>query len=366
MKRILVLMALLLLLGMVPAVPKCSANGISLNRFCVETRHTGKAPEGRLVASLLSTKLYAAPPTQVDSVRDMWIDVSMGAPLVDWFNRTARPDDIARVENIAQIELLDRITVGRKLVVFKSVDDAERLVPEIANQIDIIGYNLESGPANPLEEQENPVESVQRMRELADHHGLLLAVGPDRDFALTNGPEMAPYVDIFVLQVQRAQTDPFQVRNFVEPLAAQLREANPDLQISVQVRTEGDVVALVDLIASLQEQLDGVSILTSPETVTIAEDLVHELRTWTPATPTATAGIETPELPTAQRTPTVQAGAERTPIRLTPVATSTPAPGAAGGASDIPWIPVIAVAAGIGSIVGAVAATIVCTATRRS
>lgn len=296
----------------------------------------------------------------------MWIDVSMGAPLVDWFNRVARPDDIARVENIAQIGLLDSITVGRKLVVFRSVDEAERLVPEIADQIDIIGYNLERGPANPLEEQENPIESVQRMRDLADRYGLLLAVGPDRDFAVSDGPAMAPYVDIFVLQVQRAQTEPFQVRNFVEPLAARLRDANPDLQISMQIRTEGDVIALVDLVASLREQLDGVSILTSPETVAIAEDLVHELRTWVPATPTATAGAGSTEVPPAQRTPTTQADTERTPIRLTPVATSTPARAAPSGASNTPWIPVIAVAAGIGAIAGAVAATIVCTAIKRS
>ena len=323
-----------------------------------------------VLGTLPAVSTYAAPAMQTESVRDMWIDMSMGGPLIELFNRTARPDDIARVENIAQIGLLDRITVGRKLVIFKSVDEAERLVPEIVDQIDIIGYNLESGPANPLEDQNNPVESVQRMRDLADRHGLLLAVGPDRDFALSDGPAMAPYADIFVLQVQRVQTEPVRVQNFVEPLAAQLREANPDLQISVQVRTEGDVVALVDLIASLRDQLDGVSILTSPETVAIAEDLVEELRTWTPATPTppatATADAEPTELPPAQRTPTLQANAEQTPVRLTPVATSTPALVAPADESNPPWIPVIAVAAGIGAIVGAIAAAIVCIAIRRS
>lgn len=311
-------------------------------------------------------KQYAAPSSQVESVRDMWIDVSMGAPLIDWFNQTARPDDIARVENIAQIGLLDRITVGRTLVIFKSVDEAERLVPGIVDQVDIIGYNLESGPANPLEDQNNPVESVQRMRDLADRHGLLLAVGPDRDFALSDGPAMAPYVDIFVLQVQRVQTEPVRVRNFVEPLVAQLREANPDLQISVQVRTEGDVVVLVDLIASLRDQLDGVSILTSPETVAIAEDLVEELRTWTPATPTSTASAEPTDMPPAQRTPTMQTNAEQTPVRLTPVATTTPALAAPTDTPTMPWIPVIAVAAAVGAVVGAIAATIVCISIRRS
>jgi hypothetical protein len=64
----------------------------------------------------------------------------------------------------------------------------------------------------------------------------------------------------------------------VLPLTEQLHEANPDLEISVQVRTEGDVDAIVDLIKSIQDSLDGVSILTSPETVETAEALVTELR----------------------------------------------------------------------------------------
>lgn len=322
-----------------------------------------------VLGTLPAASTYATPSTQVESVRDMWIDLSMGAPLIEWFNRTARSDDVARVENIAQIGLLDRVTVGRKLVIFKSVDEAERFVPEIADQIDIIGYNLERGPANPLEDQNNPVESVQRMRDLADRHGLLLAVGPDRDFALSDGPAMARYADMFVLQVQRVQTEPVQVRNFVEPMAAELREVNPDLEISVQVRTEGDVVVLVDLVASLQEQLDGVSILTSPETVAIAEDLVKELRTRTPASssPTDTANVQPTDTPPAERTPTTQTKATQpTPIRLTPVATPTPARIAPNRSSNTTWFPMTAVAAGIGVVVGALVATIVCLAVRRS
>jgi hypothetical protein len=116
------------------------------------------------------------------------------------------------------------------------------------------------------------------MHNLAQQYGLTLAFGPDHDFALSHGVAIAPYVDIFVLQVQRVQTQPATVLDFVLPLTEQLREANPDLEISVQVRTEGDVDAIVDLIESVQGNLDGVSILTSPDTVDIAEALVTELR----------------------------------------------------------------------------------------
>ena len=76
------------------------------------------------------------------AVSDLWLDVSLGPPLIDWFNEVARPSDIARVEHIEQLALLDNVTVGRKLVVFKSAAEAERFIPLIADQIDIVGYNL--------------------------------------------------------------------------------------------------------------------------------------------------------------------------------------------------------------------------------
>jgi hypothetical protein len=242
-----------------------------------------------VIACLLVTGSVPSSPAQAawlqhvevqhaDSVHHLWLDIRLGPPLVNRFNRMAQPADIARVEHVEEIDLLDQVTVGRKLVIFKSVAEAERLVPGVADRIDIIGYNLEHRSISPAAEQANPVGSVQRMHNLAQQHGLTLAFGPDHDFALTHGAAIAPYVDIFVLQVQRVQTQPTTVFDFVLPLTEQLRKANPDLEISVQVRTEGDVDAIVDLIESMQGSLDGVSILTSPDTVQTAEALVTELR----------------------------------------------------------------------------------------
>jgi len=235
-----------------------------------------------LAVILLFTVESAPVPQQpVPAVSDLWLDVSLGPPLVDWFNSVAGPNDIARLENTNQLNLFDQITVGRKLLVFKSATEAERLIPGIANQVDIIGYNLEHDPANPADERDNPVASVRRMRALADKYGLVLAFGPDHDFALSDGVEIAPFVDIFVLQVQRVQTEPQTVFDFVLPLVPQLRKANPNLQISIQVRTEGDVEAIADLVSELKDYLDGISILTSPNTVPVAEALVKELQSRT-------------------------------------------------------------------------------------
>jgi hypothetical protein len=247
-----------------------------------------------LAILLLPVEPAAAQRRPAKAVEDLWLDVSIGAPLVSWFNGAARPTDIARVENPSQLDLFDLVTTGRKLLIFKSVPDAEQLLPHIASQIDIMGYNLEHGPANPPDEQAAPVESARQMRVLADEYGLTLAFGPDHDFALSDGVAIAPYVDIFVLQVQRAQTDPDEVYDFVRPLIPQLREANPDLQVTVQVRTEGDVTAIASLIGSLKDDLDGVSILTSPNTVPVAEALVAELR---PGTADANPAVEATAVP---------------------------------------------------------------------
>lgn len=256
-----------------------------------------------LLARLLLSALpaQAAPAGQANEAQ-LWRDISIGYPLVDWFNRVARPDDIARIENISQLELLEHIHVGRKLVVFKSVTEAEQIVPRIAGQIDIIGYNLEHGPANPIDEQENPLAAIKRMRQLANDYDLLLALGPDRSFALSDGAHLAPYVDIFVLQVQKVQTETVTVTDFVLPLVPQLRQANPNLQVSVQIRTEGDVVALADLVDLLRPNLDGVSILTSPETISVAADLIEELNRHDPAGAAATAPTKTPRTDTKGET----------------------------------------------------------------
>lgn len=258
-----------------------------------------------ITGSMPMSLAHAAPPQQADAVSDLWIDISLGPPLIDWFNQVARPDDIARIDHVRQLNLLDEITAGRKLVVFKSVEEAELFLPNIADRIDIIGYNLENGPGYHTEELANPVRSVKRMHNLAQKYDLELAFGPDHRLALSDGVDVAPYVDIFVLQVQRAQTEPARVFDFVLPMAQELHEANPDIEVAVQIRTEGDVAAIVDLIDAMNNSLDGVSVLTSPETVDVAEMLVVELQTREndirgpasiAAAPAATRG-ETPTAP---------------------------------------------------------------------
>jgi hypothetical protein len=126
-------------------------------------------------------------------------------------------------------------------------------------------------------------------------------------------------------------------------LIPKLHQANPDLDVSVQVRTEGDVVAIVDLIDSMKDDLDGVSILTSPETVDTAEALVTELRT-------RKSGIARPAATSAAPAAGVATGA---------------ATGLAQ-ASSAPWLFLVIGVLMVGATGGGIAAALIYTARRRA
>jgi hypothetical protein len=282
---------MLLMVALVAAscVPVSRAQGLD-EIAPAATVESGEPVAVASVASVgpVATRLYqphvmrvaqASRPTELSEPR-VFFDLSLQPQLVDFFNERALEDDIARVEHVSMLDLLDQITVGRKLVIFKNAVDAEELVPALAARMDIIGYNLEGGPSNLPEEQADPVGSARRVRNLADQYGLKVALGPSRDFALNYGAAMAPYVDLFVLQVQRVQTEHETVRNFVEPLVEELLAANPALEISIQIRTEGNVDNLVTLVDSLADGLSGVSILTSQETLPTAYTLYSALDVW--------------------------------------------------------------------------------------
>ena len=210
--------------------------------------------------------------------RPKHLQINLTPDLVSYFNQMAQPEDIAHIEHTSDVPLLEAVHAGRRMVVFKSATLAEQLVPRLGGYLDLIGYNLEHGPINPLAEKQDPVAAAQRMRALADQQGLGLAIGPDHDFVVSHGVLMAPYADQFVLQVQLVQEQPELVRSYVLSTSNALRQANPALEVVVQIRTEGNLDALVELVESLAPQIDGIAILTSPQTMELAIALWSRLR----------------------------------------------------------------------------------------
>jgi len=227
---------------------------------------------------LLAAACQPRPTPPARKLDHLSVGTIMNPALVDWFNEMARENDIASVK-AGGADLLGRITAGKRQVVFTSVAEAEQLVPTLADQMDIIGYDLEHWPLTPAEEQADPVAAVKRLRELADRYGLELAIGPDRRFAMEYGAEMAPYADRFILQLQRLQGNPDTLLDFTQPLIQELRQANPDLKINVVLRPdENNVEQLLDLVALIKDDIDGISILGNAQSAESVKAFVKGLR----------------------------------------------------------------------------------------
>lgn len=231
----------------------------------------------KLLVLLLLGGWWMQPPAvaaqdDVGQSQDMYFGVRLTPELVAWFNQMAGPLDVAGVLP-DEVGLLAQVTTGRKQVLFSSVAQAEELLPHIGDEIDIMGYDLEHWAATPATEQSDPITAVLQMRQLADEYHLLLGIGPDREFALQYGTQLAPHVDQFTLQVQRLQVNPQRFRAFANDLMADLRAANPEIQLVVQVRTEGNMEEVLALVSSLEEPVSGVGILYTPATVAKMQEL---------------------------------------------------------------------------------------------
>lgn len=214
----------------------------------------------RVFVVSVSIVLFALLPA-VAFARD-WTEMGITAPqMAQYFQQHAGSQDIARVDHPSDIGLISGITVGRKMVIFKSVSEIETFMRSNANSLDIIGYNLEPGQTHNASELANPVAAAKAAKAVAAQYGKLLAIGLTKSLTSQYGPAMAPYADIWILQVQKAQDDPRQVVAWVQPMSKALKQANPNVQIAVQIRTDSQPAALSGLINSMT-WLDGVSILT--------------------------------------------------------------------------------------------------------
>jgi hypothetical protein len=219
------------------------------------------------VAILLTLAACVPAPTPTPPLPPdgLWFGVWLiNDELTGWFNTTAQEQDIGAVHR-NHAERLAGITAGRPQLIFASAAEAETMVPELAGKFDILGYDLEHWDATPDDEQADPIAAVKRMRELADKYDLVFALGPDRKFAAEFGVEMAPFVDIFVVQTQRLQDNPELALERNLALMQELRVANPDLEFSISIRPEDDNLGqLLALVAAFDGWIGGVGLLPSP------------------------------------------------------------------------------------------------------
>lgn len=191
-----------------------------------------------------------------------WVEMGITAPeMAKFFQQHAGSQDIARVDHPNDIGLISGVTVGRKMVIFKSVSQIQQFLASNARALDIVGYNLEPGQTHDAAELANPVAAAKAVQAVAQQYGKKVAIGLTKSLTNQYGPAMAPYADIWILQVQKAQENAPEVIAWVKPMSEKLKAANPNVEIGVQVRTDSEPKILAALVAQMP-WLEGVSILT--------------------------------------------------------------------------------------------------------
>lgn len=187
------------------------------------------------------------------------IEMGVTSPEVaQFFQQHAGPADIARVDHPSDVGLIAGLTVGRRMVIFKSASQIEQFLASNASSVDIIGWNLEPGQQHDPSELADPVEAAKRVRAIAQQYGKQVAIGLNHDLTLQYGAAMARSADLWVLQIQRATAQ--QATEFVGQMVPALKRANPNIAIYAQIRTDSDPRALRQLVDNLGDV--NVSILT--------------------------------------------------------------------------------------------------------
>jgi hypothetical protein len=168
-----------------------------------------------------------------------------------------------RVRDQATIEP-EYISAARNLsgsagVTFKSsqaiIDNAKR-VKDLG--FDFIEFNLERG-LSPSSDSTDVVSAMKRAADATHAQGLKFRAIPSRSFTTQYGPQIAPYVDYYHIQAQSLQNDGIKVySDYVHIQIAKLKEANPDLLISVHLSTEQGNVQGLSLLETMKQCVDSV------------------------------------------------------------------------------------------------------------
>jgi hypothetical protein len=128
-----------------------------------------------------------------------------------------------------------------------------------AQGVDIVSYDLEKENAS-YNELKDPVASVKAASEVVHKNNMKFMISPSIKLTADFGTQFAPFVDIYNIQAQSLQSRPNEYNNFVEQTVRELRSANPEISISVQVSTaRGSLEGMKKSIMSVIDIVDGTS-----------------------------------------------------------------------------------------------------------
>ncbi|HEU4443650.1 MAG TPA: hypothetical protein VFR94_03135 [Nitrososphaeraceae archaeon] len=182
---------------------------------------------------------------------------------------TLDPDYIMAAQNLS----------GAAGVTFKSseaiVENAQR-VKRLG--FDFIEFNLERG-LSPESDSNNVVSAMKTAADATHAHGLKFRAIPSRGFTTDYGSQIAPLVDYYHIQAQTLQDDGVKAySDFVHTQVAELKSANPNLIISVQVSIRQGNAPDLSLLETMQQCVDSVMDVVDGVTVWFGRDGLDTLK----------------------------------------------------------------------------------------
>ena len=121
-----------------------------------------------------------------------------------------------------------------------------------------IEFNLESG-LSPDSDNNDVVGAMKKAAQAAHQHGLEFRAIPSRAYTTDYGPQIAPYADYYHIQAQYFQQKGVKAySDYVHTTISKLKQANPNLKISVQVSTEQGNAPGLSLLETMEQCVDSV------------------------------------------------------------------------------------------------------------
>lgn len=182
---------------------------------------------------------------------------------------TLNPDYIIAAQNLS----------GPAGVTFKS----SKAIVENAQRVKLLGFdfiefNLERG-LSPESDSNNVVSAMKTAADAAHAHGLKFRAIPSRGFTTDYGSQIAPLVDYYHIQAQTLQDDGVKAySDFVHTQVAELKSANPNLIISVQVSIRQGNAPDLSLLETMQQCVDSVMDVVDGVTVWFGRDGLDTLK----------------------------------------------------------------------------------------
>jgi hypothetical protein len=145
-----------------------------------------------------------------------------------------------------------------------------------------IEFNLESG-LSPSSDYNNVVAAMKKAADATHAQGLKFRATPSKSFTTQYGSQIAPFADYYHIQAQSLQDNGIKAySDYVHAQVAKLKNANPNLRISVQVSTQQDnapglskLETLKQCVDSVMDVADGASVWFGGDDLSILKSFVQ-------------------------------------------------------------------------------------------